>query len=286
MKVFISYSTADRSFSESLATALRDHGLSVWYDQWEIKVGDSIVGKITEGISAADALVVVLSSTSIRSKWVLEELNAATMRLMADSNVMLLPVLREQCDIPSLLRHRRYADFTERFEHGLVDLLEALLPLNRLWTNLADLQARHTAVIQSVASASDNDDVAEQIMLLYSLMSAAIDVRVEIEGRQDLAISMASSANLFDKIALLAERGVDLRSQTWNGLVYLRSEMAHSVSGHYFNARALADYLVRHKTDFQARYSLHEALGRLSELMTKVASRRRLDSEWQRDDVV
>lgn len=50
-QVFLSHSTQDKTFVEQLAHDLTGHGLHVWYSDWEIKVGDSIVQKISQGIN-------------------------------------------------------------------------------------------------------------------------------------------------------------------------------------------------------------------------------------------
>ena len=49
--VFISYASEDRDIvAGPLANALREKGLRVWFDQFEIKVGDSLFASISEGI--------------------------------------------------------------------------------------------------------------------------------------------------------------------------------------------------------------------------------------------
>jgi len=48
--LFISYSSKDRTFVTRLATDLIGHGLTVWIDKFEMKVGDSLNGKIQAGI--------------------------------------------------------------------------------------------------------------------------------------------------------------------------------------------------------------------------------------------
>lgn len=280
MDVFISYSTSDRDFAERLARELRSRGLTVWFDRWEIRVGDSIVEKIGDGISAADALVVVLSALSVQSAWVREELNAATVRSLQEKNILLLPVLREPCDIPALLRHRRYADFTSDYTGGLFDLLEAVLPLHRLWLNLAEIQRQHTDVITVLANADDREDVGEQVKLLYNLMAAAVDVRLEIENRQALAESPASSASLFDKITMLAERGIDLRSQTWYRLVDIRSAMAHQLNNDYGVLGVVVHRFAELDDNRRAREILRDSLGRLSDLMAMVAKKHAIDEDW------
>ena len=121
--VFISYSSKDRSFVERLATDLRSRGLYVWFDQWELKVGDSLIEKINAGITSQDYLVVVLSKTSVRSQWVMKELNAALMRELNERRVVVLPILIEDCAIPPLLSDKVYADFRSDYSLGLNKLL-------------------------------------------------------------------------------------------------------------------------------------------------------------------
>jgi formylglycine-generating enzyme required for sulfatase activity len=127
--VFISYSHADKRFVDGLANRLKASGVDVWIDKWMIKVGDSITEKINEGIGASDWLIVVLSCASVSSRWVKEELNAATVKnIEEDKHAFILPVLIEKCEIPSLLRHRKYANFKDDPEYAFQELLEAIRP--------------------------------------------------------------------------------------------------------------------------------------------------------------
>lgn len=59
--LFLSHSSADKTFVEKLAKDLEGVGVNVWFDKWEIKVGDSLTGKIEEGLQANDYLGLVLS---------------------------------------------------------------------------------------------------------------------------------------------------------------------------------------------------------------------------------
>lgn len=60
--LFLSHSSADKTFVEKLAKDLEGVGVNVWFDKWEIKVGDSLTGKIEEGLQANDYLGLVLSA--------------------------------------------------------------------------------------------------------------------------------------------------------------------------------------------------------------------------------
>jgi sulfatase modifying factor 1 len=127
--VFISYSHADSHFVDTLAERLKKTGVHVWIDKWMIKVGDSITGKINEGIGASDFLIIILSQSSVKSKWVREELNTALVKnVEVEKGAFILPVLKEDCEIPSLLKHRRYANFKEDPEWGFQELIEVISP--------------------------------------------------------------------------------------------------------------------------------------------------------------
>jgi hypothetical protein len=124
--VFISYASKDRDFAERLAADLKNSGAGVWFDQWEIKVGDSITQKINEGIRDNDYLAVVLSPDSVASHWVKKELNAAMMKELNSRSVVVLPILYRDCKIPSLIADKRYADFRADYKVGLSEILEVL----------------------------------------------------------------------------------------------------------------------------------------------------------------
>ena len=50
MKIFISYASEDKDFVDRLATDLKHQGIDIWIDKWEIKVGDSLISKISSGL--------------------------------------------------------------------------------------------------------------------------------------------------------------------------------------------------------------------------------------------
>ncbi|MCD6260752.1 MAG: TIR domain-containing protein [Thaumarchaeota archaeon] len=130
-KIFISYSKVDKTMAERIANTLKQKGYVVWFDEWKIKVGDSIIDKINKGIVESDFLLVLLSKNSIKSKWVKEELNAAKMKEIAKRKVFILPVLLEDCEIPSLISDKRYADFRTSFSKGITEIMKTLEEVKR-----------------------------------------------------------------------------------------------------------------------------------------------------------
>ena len=125
-RVFISHSAKDKEFARTLADELANTGHSPWLDEWKIRVGESIPVKISEGIKDCDALIVVLSEHAVASRWVENEWQAKYWDEIEAGHVMVLPVLLKKCEIPTLLKTKRYANFVEDYNEGLESLLIAL----------------------------------------------------------------------------------------------------------------------------------------------------------------
>lgn len=123
--IFISYNHQDRPFVARLAQGLKAAGLPVWWDQWEIKFGDSIIQKVSDGIDKSAYLVAVLSPHSVQSDWVRREIGSVLMKqLSAEKGVVVLPLLLADCEVPALLREIKWVDFREDYDAGLKGLLD------------------------------------------------------------------------------------------------------------------------------------------------------------------
>jgi hypothetical protein len=124
--VFLCHASADKGFVRQVRNDLANAGHSAWIDEFEIKVGDSIVTKISEATAEADALVLFLSRGAMASDWVKREWSSALARSLAGSSIRILPVLIEDSELPPLLADIKYADFRMSYHSGLEELLAAL----------------------------------------------------------------------------------------------------------------------------------------------------------------
>jgi len=107
MKIFISYNTENKETARLLAVELVEQGFDVWFDEWQLKPGDSITGGIETGISECDAFVLVWSVQAQQSNWVGTELRAALRRRVDDAKLRVIPVMLDDTTLPALVADYR-----------------------------------------------------------------------------------------------------------------------------------------------------------------------------------
>lgn len=87
---FISHASEDKDdIVRDLAEALRDSGFEVWYDEFELKIGDSLRKKIDYGLSNANYGIVIISPSFVKKNWPEYELNGMVAREMSGHKVIL-----------------------------------------------------------------------------------------------------------------------------------------------------------------------------------------------------
>lgn len=88
--VFISHTSEDKEeVVRPLATSLRKAGLDVWYDEFELKIGDSLRRKIDKGLANSRFGVVVLSHDFFGRGWPEYELDGLVTRTVSGEQILL-----------------------------------------------------------------------------------------------------------------------------------------------------------------------------------------------------
>ena len=88
--VFISHASEDKGdVVRPLAHALQDGGLSVWYDEFELKIGDSLRRKIDSGLAKSRFGIAVLSRSFFGKGWTNYELDGLVTRAVSGEQVIL-----------------------------------------------------------------------------------------------------------------------------------------------------------------------------------------------------
>jgi type III secretory pathway component EscV len=112
IKVFLSHSSADNKLARKLASSLRSANIDVWFDQWEVRVGEEFVQKIENGLLEVEFVIVLLTRASVASEWVDREWRSKVENEAETKSVAVVPVRGESCDIPDFLAQRSYADIS------------------------------------------------------------------------------------------------------------------------------------------------------------------------------
>ena len=109
---FISHASEDKDdIVRDLAEALRSNGFKVWYDEFELKIGDSLRKKIDYGLSNANYGIVIVSPSFVKKNWTEYELNGMVAREM-NGHKVILPIW-----------HKITKDEVLRFSPSLADKL-------------------------------------------------------------------------------------------------------------------------------------------------------------------
>src|SRR5215510_4608941 len=105
-QVFISYASVDRERVKGLAEAMQARGYTVWWDR-QIAPGQTFDEVIEKALEEAKCVVVLWSSTSVKSDWVKTEAAEAAKRKI------LVPALIDNVTIPLEFRRIQAANLTQ-----------------------------------------------------------------------------------------------------------------------------------------------------------------------------
>lgn len=109
---FISHASEDKNeIVRELAEALRQNGFNVWYDEFELKIGDSLRKSIDNGLINSKYGLVIISPYFIKKNWTEYELNGMVAREM-NGHKVILPIW-----------HKVTKDEVLKFSPSLVDKL-------------------------------------------------------------------------------------------------------------------------------------------------------------------
>lgn len=88
--VFISHASEDKAeVVRPLAHALKQGGLKVWYDEFELKIGDSLRRKVDTGLAKSRFGIVVFSKVFLTKGWTNYELDGLVTKTVNEEQVLL-----------------------------------------------------------------------------------------------------------------------------------------------------------------------------------------------------
>jgi len=245
--VFLSHSSADKPFVRRLASDLIGHDIPVWFDEWELELGQQLISELVRGIDDSSLLLILLSPSSVQSSWVQQELAGALAREQAlgVSRQFIVPVLVSDCDVPPAIAGRIWVDFRKGYYESL-DRLVSFLRSKEADHLDAPLRKQLVPIVVSRFFNLDHVSLQRRVEYLMSHYSGPLDLseaqlvmagdeqyaslrahflrirdRCESEGSHEFRMLVHAIANRLASI----ERGISKGLLTIiNGMTSLRAE--------------------------------------------------------------
>jgi hypothetical protein len=124
--VFISHNKLDRDVAREIALFLTAENINVWFDEWEIAAGDSIIEEISGGLRGCTHFIIVWSKNASKSNWVRRELQTALAKAIQTGSPRVLPILLDNTPLPELLADIRYIRYHGGTEEDRWTLIQAV----------------------------------------------------------------------------------------------------------------------------------------------------------------
>lgn len=134
--VFLSYSSADKELVRTFARGLEERGVSVWFDEMQLRPGQEWGREIERALDSSDYIAFFVSKNSMRRGFVQKELSLAfeRSRTLPVERAFLIPVLLDRAavpDMPPLLRDIQWLDATDGDIPSAIERLARAIAVHR-----------------------------------------------------------------------------------------------------------------------------------------------------------
>jgi len=125
--VFLSHSSKDKGTVREIANRLKSDGVRVWFDEWEIRPGDSIPAKIEDGLEHSRVLVLCMSKAAFGSDWAQLESHTFRFKDPLNHNRRFIPLRLDDTPTKGSLAQFSYIDWRPTSREEYPKLLDACL---------------------------------------------------------------------------------------------------------------------------------------------------------------
>src|SRR2546423_718008 len=224
--VFLSHSSKDKPVVRAVAERLRADKLRVWFDEWELKPGDSIPSKIEEGLKHSRVLVLCMSAHAFGSDWAQLESHTFRFRDPLNRERRFIPLRLDESPIEDSLAQFLYINWLpEEREQEYAKLLEACRPPAK-------------PIIAAEAEAAPEQFAEKVIQLDYKV--GIIAYAFSSDGKRALTGSSDSTVRLWDMETGHCLRVMEGHTGQINSIAW-SADQRRALSGSYDNTVRLWD---------------------------------------------
>ena len=195
-------------------------------DEWEMRVSHSITQKFQDRLAKCDYLGIWLTSRSVKEKLVEREWIATLQGGVKEGNVSVLPLLGEDCEIPTLFQDQQYVDFRDGYQIGLKALFSTLYPKQEnyirsltnikrntsyLWQELSFLPVNNAREVFCEIKGSSLDSIVSDLSNLstngkYFQWLSVVDYKMKRENIHSITITNISD-DLLPLVDMVCKEG-------------------------------------------------------------------------------
>lgn len=140
-KIFISYNHTDAQIVDMISRRLelefgRDN---IFYDAWSIQPGDSIIGKMNDGLEAFTTFFFFVSKNSLASKMVSLEWQTALNRAV-NNDLKFVAVKIADCNPPTIISNKQYIDLYGEGLDNAIEKMKCVINSESTYRPMEDVQ--------------------------------------------------------------------------------------------------------------------------------------------------
>ena len=184
IKVFLCHGSEDKAVVRELYQRLREDSVDPWLDSENLVPGQDWELEIKKAVRSSDAILVCLSSSSVRKEGFLQK-EIKTVLNIADEKpegtIFIIPIKLDQCDLPERLSQWQYVQWWKENAYDLI--LKALR-----------LRAQDTEVKYMPGDGEDNRSVTPSANYANSITYTSAEIRALKNKYNDGNISLEDIA--------------------------------------------------------------------------------------------
>lgn len=123
---FISHNNADKDVAREIALFLASENINVWFDEWEISAGDSIIEQINKGLQDCTHFIIIWSKNASKSNWVRKELQSILVKAIKSRKPIILPIVLNKTNLPEIMSDIRYIKYRGGIEEDRWEIIKAI----------------------------------------------------------------------------------------------------------------------------------------------------------------